>query len=141
MSTKNRFIVEIDGIAQISATKVDGLEFLKHTPSKLNVGNRANPIHGRGNYEVGEVTVTVAEEFQQTALEVREWHRSYVKGENVAKRGARVIQMSEDGSTPIATDELQNCVPTSFKGDGLDASSSDPAMFTFGFQPEDTVRL
>jgi phage tail-like protein len=141
MSSKNRFLVEIDGIAQISATKVDGLEAIKHTPSKLMVGNRGNAILGRGNHEFGEVTVNVAEAYQQTALEVFEWHRSYAKGENVEPRGARVIQMDDDGSTPIATYELQGCVPTSFKNDGLDAGSNDNSMFTFAFQPEDCVRL
>ena len=141
MSSKNRFLVEIDGIAQISATKVDGLEMIKHTPSKLNVGNRPHAMHFRGNYEVGEVTVNVAEAFPETSAEVFEWQRSFVKGEDVTRRGARVIQMSEDGATPIATYELQECIPTSFKNDGFDAGSSDPSMLTFGLQPEDAVRL
>jgi len=49
--------------------------------------------------------------------------------------------MSEDGSTPIASYELVECVPTSFKNDGLDAASTDHGMFTFAVQPDDCFRL
>jgi len=141
MSTKNRFVVEIEGIDQIRATKVDGLDVIKHTPAKLMIGNRPNPIHGRGNYEVGEVTVSHAEDLGQTAEQVFLWHQNYIKGFDLAKRNARVVEMGEDGVSVVAEYELQNCVPTSFKNDGMDATSSDHAFFTFGFQPEDSSRF
>jgi phage tail-like protein len=104
-------------------------------------GNKPNAQYDRGNYEVGAVTVTHAEADVQTGIEVYNWHRSYVKGEDVTKRGARVIQMDAAGTTPIKTYELQNCVPTDFKSDGFDANSTDPAFFNFGFQPEDVEVL
>jgi len=141
MSTKNRFVVEIDGVAACQATKVDGLDMLKHTPSKLMVGNRPNPIHNRGNYEVGEVTINHAESLGQTGAELYEWLLQFSKGESVERRNVRVMQMSEDGSTPIASYELVECVPTSFKNDGLDAASTDHGMFTFAVQPDDCFRL
>src|SRR5260370_1024761 len=141
MPAKNMFLVEIDGIAQISATKVDGLDAIKHTPSKLDTGNRLNPQYDLGKYEIGIVTVMHAEANGVTAAEVHDWHRSYVKRENLTKRGARVIVLDPDGVTPVTTYEFQNCVPTDFKSDGLDAGSSEPAFFSFAFQPEDSDRL
>jgi phage tail-like protein len=144
MSTKNRFVVEILGVAKCQATKVDGLESIKHTPAKLPVGNRPNVILGRGNYEVGEVTVNHAEIIggdSSTGSQLFELLRAYVKGENVQPFDARVMLMSQDGATPVKSYEFFGCVPTSFKGDGMDAGSNDFAMFTFGFQPEDAVIL
>jgi phage tail-like protein len=141
MPTKNQFVIEIDGISQLTATKVDGLDSIKHTPSKLMVGNRPNPSHERGNYEVGVINVTHAEGNGVAAGEVHDWFRSFVKGEDTTKRGARVIVMDQDGVTPVSTYEFQNCVPTDFKSDGFDAGSSDPAFFNFAFQPEDSDRL
>ncbi len=141
MPTKNQFVIEIDGISQLTATKVDGMDSIKHTPSKLPLGNRPNPTYGRGNYEVGVINVTHAVGSGIAAGEVHEWFRSYVKGEDVTKRGARVIVMDETGVTPVETHEFQNCVPTDFKSEGFDAGSSDPAFFNFAFQPEDSARL
>ncbi|HEY6232804.1 MAG TPA: phage tail protein [Pyrinomonadaceae bacterium] len=141
MSTKNRFVVEIDGISKIEATKVDGLDIIKHTPSKLMVGNRPNAILGRGNYEVGEVTVNHAEALGQTSREVWRWYQDYVKGVDVGKRNVRVVHLDEDGVTLLAEYLLTGCVPTSFKNDGMDAGSSDPSFFTFGIQPEDSQRF
>jgi len=141
MSTKNRFIVEIDGITQMRATKVDGLDLIKHTPSKLMVGNRSRPIHGRGNDEVGEVTVNHAEALGQTANEVFQWHRNYTRGIDLTKRNARVIQLDDDEVTQLAEYQLTECVPTSYKHDGMDANSSDPGFITFGFQPDDVERF
>jgi phage tail-like protein len=141
MSTKNRFLVEIDSIDQIRATKVDGLDFSKHTPSKLMVGNRPNPIHGRGNFEVGEVTVNHAEALGQTARQVFQWHKDYRNGVDLIKRNVRVIQLDDDGQSIIAEYQLTDCVPTSYKHDGMDAGSSDPGFITFGFQPDDSDRF
>jgi phage tail-like protein len=136
--SKNRFVVEINSIPSFSATKVEGLEAIKHTPSKLMQGNRPNAQFDRGTYEVGAVTVTHALADLPTRLAVFNWHRSYVKGEDTSKRGARVMFMDSAGQTPLTTYELRNCVPTDFKSDGFDAASNDPAFFSFAFQPEDT---
>jgi len=141
MPNKNQFIVEIDGITRIEATKVDGLEAFKHTPSKLNTGNRNRAIYGPGNYEVGVVTVNHAEAFGQTAREVFEWHRNYHKRIDLGKRNARVIQLDDDGATPAAEYLLTECVPVDYKHDGLDATSSDPGFITFSFQPDDSQRF
>jgi phage tail-like protein len=144
MSTKNRFVVEILGVAKCLATKVDGLESIKHTPAKLMVGNRPNAIVKRGNYEVGEVTVSHAEVIEGDAgagAELFEKTRAYVKGEDVEPFDARVLLMSEDGATPVKSYELFGCVPTSFQNEGLDAGSNDFAMFSFKFQPEDSLVL
>jgi phage tail-like protein len=140
MGNKNQFLVEIDGVASVNATKVDGLDVIKHTPSKLMIGNRGNPIHGLGNHEVGEVTVTHAEVMGQTGREVWRWHRDYIKRVDLVKRNVRVVQFEEDGATVAQEYELRGCVPTSFKSDGTDANSGDPQFFTFGFQPEDSER-
>ena len=141
MPNKNSFLVEIDGITQLTASKVDGLEVIKHTPSKLPRGNRPNVEHSRGTYEVGEVTVTQAIDDGVVAAEVYEWLRSFVQGEDVAKRGARVIQLDESGASPVKSYECLNCVPTSYAHDNLDAGSNDPSYFMFKFQPEDVVPL
>jgi phage tail-like protein len=138
MANKNQFVVEIDGIPSFGATKVDGLEAIKHSPSKLMRGNQPNAEYDRGNYEVGVVTVSNAEADVEVRRAVFEWHRNYVKGLDVAKRGARVMAMDAAGSTPITTYELHNCVPTDFKSQGFDATSNDPAFFDFAFQPEDS---
>lgn len=142
MSTKNRFVVEILGVAKCLATKVDGLESIKHTVAKLKVGNRPNDILARGTYEVGEVTVNHAEAIGNdigAGAELFEMLRSYAKGERVEPFDARVMVMSEDGATPVKSYEFFGCVPTSFKNDGMDAGSNDHAMFTFAFQPEDAL--
>ena len=141
MGNKNQFVIEVDGIGQLIATKVDGLDVIKHTPSKLMVGNQPNPIHSRGNYEVGEITVQHAEHLGQAAREVYRWHSDYVNGRDVTRRNARVVQMGEDGASVVAEYVFRNCVPTSFKNDGKDAGSSDPDFFTFGFQPESSQRF
>jgi hypothetical protein len=141
MSTKNRFLVEIMGVTACQATKVDGLEAMKHTPAKLMVGNRPNPILARGNYEVGEVTVNHAESLGLAGAELYEKLRAYAKGEAVQPFDARVMLMSEDGATPIKSYECLGCVPTSFKNDGMDAGSNDHAMFTFAFLPDDVIVL
>src|ERR1041385_1448179 len=126
MPNKNSFLVEIDGVTQISASKVDGLEAIKHAPSKLMRGNIPNAEHNRGTYEVGEITVTQAIDDGAVAAEIFEWLRSYVKGEDVTKRGARVIQLDETGATPVKSYECLKCVPTSYAHENFDASSNDP---------------
>ena len=141
MPAKYQFLVEVDGIPQMGASKVDGLDTIKHTPSKLDQGNKPNTEHDRGKYEVGEVTVTHAAGKNEIEKAVHQWVHDYVKGVDVSKRGARVIQMSNDGATPVSTYELLNCVPTSFAHEGFDASSSDTSFFTFKFQPEDSDLL
>jgi phage tail-like protein len=144
MSTKNRFVVEILGVAKCLATKVDGLESIKHAPAKLKVGNRPNDILSRGTYEVGEVSVNHAEVIQGDSgagAQLFELLRSYAKGENVQTFDARVLLMSEDGATPVKSYEFFSCVPTSYQNDGMDAGSNDHAMFTFKFQPEDALVL
>lgn len=144
MPSKNSFIVEILGITKCQASKVDGLESIKHTPSKLMIGTRRNPILGPGNYEVGEVSVSHAEIVGvdgSAGAELFELLRAYAKGENVQPFDARVMVMSDDGATPLKSYEFFGCVPTSFQGDGMDASSNDPAMFSFKFQPEDAIIL
>ena len=137
MPTKNQFIVEIDGIPSFSAMKVDGLDVLDHTASELPRGNQPNPELGPGNYKVGEVTVTNPEADVEIGLAVSLWHRNFAKRIDTTKRGARVMVMDDSGSSPIRTYDLHNCVPTKFKGDGMDAASSDPASFSFSFRPED----
>lgn len=138
MATKNRFVVEIDGIPSFGATKVDGLESIKHQPAKLMRGTAPNPSHERGSYEVGAVTVSNAEADTEIRRAVFEWFRSFVKGVDTTKRGARVMAMDDSGTTPLSTYEFQNCTPTDFKSQGFDANSNDPAFFDFAFQPEDS---
>jgi hypothetical protein len=86
-------------------------------------------------------TVNHAESVGLAGAELFEKLRAYVFGEVVEKFGARVMVMSEDGATPIKSYEFLNCVPTSFKNDGMDAGSNDHAMFTFAFLPEDVLVL
>lgn len=139
-ATKNRFAVEIDGLASVRASKVSGLDLVKHTPSKTDVGNEPMTILGRGRSEVGEVTVSHAEGLNNTGLEVSQWLNDYRRGVNTQKRGARVLEFDEDGTSILAEYELQRCVPTGYKVDDKDASSSDTSYFSFTFMPEDTQR-
>src|SRR5262245_56400542 len=131
--SKNRFVIEVQGVTACTASKVSGLDAVEHTPSELMVGNRGNPILGPGNQKHGEVTVTHAEGLGQAGAELFELIRAYVKREKVEPFDARVMLMSQDGATPIKSYECLGCVPTKFKGDDLDATSSDEAMFSFSF--------
>lgn len=139
-ATKNRFVVEIDGISSVRASKVSGLDLLKHTPNKTDVGNEPNSILGRGRYEVGEVTVSHAEGLNTAGREVYQWISDYVRGSNTQKRGGRVLEFDEDGTSILAEYELRRCVPGSYKADDKDASSGDASYFSFSFTPEDSQR-
>ena len=140
-TTKSRFVVEIDGVSSIRASKVAGLEAIKHTPGKLNLGNEPNARLMRGNYEVGEVTVTHASSLNGSGDEFFQWIRNFVRGTAVERRGARVIQFDEDGTTIVDIWELRRCVPTSIKSEDKEAGSNDPDYFTFGLQPEDSMKV
>ena len=140
-TANSRFIVELDGVASISSSEVSGLEMLKHTPAKLNIGNRPNPMLVRGNYEVGEVTVKHASAINGAGNEFFQWLRDFARGASVERRGARVLQFDEDGRTIVDTYELRRCVPTSFKAEDKKGGSNDPDFYTFGLLPEDSEKF
>lgn len=139
-SSKGRYLFEMDGITSIRASRVQGLDVIKHTPVKFYEGNKPNANLVRGNYEVGEITVQQAEALNQTGSEFFRWIQDFVRGVNTERRGARLVVLDEDGVTPVAEYELIDCVPTSLKVEDQEAGSNDANMFTFGLQPEDCIR-
>lgn len=139
-TSENRFLLEIDGIGTIRATEVT-MPDKEHTPFELYVGNKPNPILGRGNFKVNEMTFKHATALGQVTRELSQWVDDYTSGIDVAKRGARFIVLDEAGISPVDTYELRDCVPTRFKAETHGAANTNASMFTFGLRAEDSILL
>ena len=138
-TASSRYKVEIDGIAACRASEASGFG-LKHEPFKIGVGDQANPILGRGNYEPNEVTIKHAHALNSTGREFFNWFGRFIKGETVEKRSMRLIRLTEDGKSTEAIWECIDCVPTEFTEEnskGAESSSAEAAYFTMKFKPED----
>lgn len=135
-TSSGRYLVEIDGVSACRASEVSGIG-LKHEPFKIPVGDRANPILGRSNYEANEVTIKHAYALNRTGRELFAYFGAYVKGLTVEKRTVRLIQLDEDGFGTVAVWELSECVPTEFTQENNKGDSNDAAYFTIKFKPTD----
>lgn len=135
-TSAGRYLVEMDGVSICRASEVSGLG-LKHEPFKIPVGDRANPIIGRSNYEANDITVKHAFALNKTGREVFAYFKNYVKGLTVEKRTFRLIQLDEDGRGVVAVWEASECVPLEFNQEQNKGDSNDAAYFTFKLKPTD----
>ena len=134
-TSETRYLVELDGITALAVSEISGFG-KKHTPFKLNVGNRPNPILGRGQFEVEELNLKNAHALNQTGREYMQWLDDFTEGIDNSRRSARVIVLEEDGVSPAAIYELQDCVPTMFKVETHSAGGNNPSYFSCGLMPE-----
>lgn len=139
-SHENRFLLEIDGISVISATEVT-MPGMKQTPFKHQPGNQPFPELGRGNYEIEELTFKHAHGVGQAGEEFARRMSLYIQGVVVEKFNARFIVLDEAGRSPVATYELQDCVPTMFKPESHNGSGTNVSQFSCSIQPTDMVML
>jgi len=130
------YLIEVDGVGVCQASEIE-TGGVKHEPFKIFVGNRPNPIIGRGKYEVEEVKIKQAYELNSEGAEFTRQFRDYILGANVGKINIRVVTLDEDGKTVIATDDYIECVPTMFQPEGKKGESKDGAYFSIGFKPTD----
>lgn len=137
-TTENRFLFELDGVTAFVASEVNGVG-KDHTEFELYVGNRANPIIGRGNYKCTDVVIKQAHALNEAGFEFMRWMDDYLSGRGGEKRGARLIILDEDGVTPVATYELLECVPKKYEAGNGTASSNNAAMFTATIRPTDLI--
>lgn len=135
-SIVGNFLVEIDGTNLVQSQEIDFGE-KKNEPFEIYVGNSDLPVIGRGKSKVEEITIKQAYGLNNEAAEFSAMFDDYVRGIDLAKRTVRIIQLDEDGKTPLATHEYLDCVPTGFKPTGKKADSKDAAMFEMKFRPTD----
>ena len=139
-TNEGNYLIEIDGITAIRAMNVSG-GGLKMTPTLTAEGNRPNARVGGGPYEIDEVTVKQATALNETGREFFNWLYDYAKRLTTERRGARLIELDEDGTTPVHTWEWIGCVPTSIEPDDRAARGNNSASFTFKLKPEDILPL
>lgn len=135
-TSSGRYLFEMDGVAACRASEVSGLG-IKHEPFKIGVGDQANPLLGRSNYECEEVTVKHAHSLNSTGSEMFDWFGQYIKGDRTDKLSMRLIQLDEDGKGTEAIWECIDCVPTMFSQESNKGDSNDAAYFTLKFKPTD----
>lgn len=135
-TSAGRFIFEMDGVAACRASEVSGVG-VKHEPFKIGVGDQANPILGRGNFECEEVTVKHAHALNSAGGEIFNWFGDYIRGDRTDKLSMRLIQLGEDGKQTEAVWELVDCAPTAFSQETNKGDSSDASYFTLKFKPSD----
>jgi phage tail-like protein len=133
---ENRFTVEMNGFAIIEATEITGMA-LDHTVFELFVGNRPNPLIGRGNFKAEEITIRHGHALNRFGEEFFSWMRAVIRGESVERRTFRFIVRGEDGRTVIAEYEARRCLPRRFEEDGHNAGGTNAAMFKAVIRPED----
>lgn len=139
-TSKNRFLLEIDGITAVVATEATPPGF-KHTAVKYQPGNQANPTHFRGNYEIEEFTFKHARAVGAQGRELVRWLMDFARGLVVVKRTVRFITMNEAGRTPVEVWECRDCVPMMYKPDEGNGTSNDVATFSFSVQADDAELL
>lgn len=135
-TSAGRFLLEMDGVSSARASEVSGIG-IKHEPFKIPVGDQANMILGRSNYECEEVTVKHAYALNSTGQQMFSWFGLYIKGIRTDKMNIRLIQLAENGFTPQAIWEMEECVPTMFTNEANKGDSNDAAYFTLKFKPTD----
>jgi hypothetical protein len=130
------YLVEFDGVTFCQASEFE-LGEVKHEPYKIHVGNQPNPILGRGGFEVGECKIKHANGLHNTDTEMHKIFDDFIRGRSTAKPTIRVIQLNEDGFSPMRVHEFIECVPTTYKVEPKKGDAKDAAMFSFGFMPTD----
>ena len=139
-TSSGRYLLEMDGVSAARASEVAGIG-LKHEPFKIAVGDQANPILGRSNYEANEVTIKHAHALNNTGDEMFAWFGDYVKGFRTDKLNVRLIQLGEDGFSTGQIWEMTDCVPTEFMQEGNKGDSNDAAYFTLKLKPSDAYMV
>lgn len=137
-TANGHYLIEIDGVADCLASEIE-TGGVKHEPFKIFVGNRPNPILGRGKWEVEEVKIKHAYALNGSSSEFARIAQDYMLGLSVNKPTVRVVTLAEDGKTPVATDEYVECVFTMFQPEGKKGESKDGAYFSIGFKPTDHI--
>ena len=132
--------MEMNGVSAARASEVSGIG-LKHEPFKIAVGDQANPILGRSNYEANEVTIKHAHALNNTGNEMFAYFGAYIKGLRTDKPNIRLIQLGEDGFSTDAIWELEECVPTEFTQETNKGDSNDAAYFTIKLKPTDAYMV
>jgi phage tail-like protein len=135
-TSEGRYLFEFDGITAIRASKVSGVS-KDHKEFELYVGNQPNPFLGRGNFTCGDLNVQHADALNQTGAEVFQWLDDFISGRSVERRGGRLIILDEDGRTPVAIYELQDCVPKRFMAEDRSAGGAGASFFSFTIRPTD----
>ncbi len=135
-TNEGNYLIEIDGISAVRAMNVSG-GAMNMTPTLTSEGNRRNPHVGGGNFEVDEVTVKQATALNDTGSEFFSWLNDYARGYTTERRTLRIVELDEDGATPVQTWEYIGCVPTSISPDDRSARGTNSASFTFKLKPED----
>jgi hypothetical protein len=130
------YLVEVDGVAVCQASEVE-IGGAKHEPYKINLGDRPNPVLGRGKYECDEVKIKQAFALNNEGNDFTNLYQNYIRGLDLTKRTIRIVTLGEDGATEIATDEFIECVPTMFQPDGKKGEGKEAAYFTIAFKPTD----
>jgi phage tail-like protein len=131
---ENRYLIEVDGVAAVAASEMTPPS-KDHTPVELYVGNQPNPVLSRGNFKIGDFSFKHAHALNQAGADLFQWMDNYTDGIDLTKRTARLVVLDEDGATPVAEYELQECVPTSFKPETHSASGTNASMFSFTLRP------
>jgi phage tail-like protein len=139
-TSAGNFVVELDGVAALRATEVSGLK-LDHKHFTFNVGNEPGAKHGRGHFEVADITVKHATALNSTGQEVFSWLADFSKGRSVERRTFRFILFEEDGTTVVDTYECYECIPLSYESGTHTGGSTDASMFNFVLKPEDVELL
>lgn len=133
---ENRFQVEIDGIGLIEASEMTPPND-EHTPFELHIGNEPRPRLGRGNSKVDDFTFKHASALNDVVSAFMQWLKDFQNGDDLLRRGARLIVFDEDGKTPVNEYILKRCVPRSFKLESHSAGGTNASMFTCAIRAED----
>ncbi len=130
------FLVEFDGVSICEASEVSGVN-KKHEPVKIFTGNRRSPFYAAGKFELDVVMIKHAIGINGAGRELSGYYEDFTSGLITERRNFRIVQLDEDGISPVATFDLIRCVPTEFSLDGNKADGKDAAYFTIKLQPED----
>jgi len=130
------FVVELDGVAAMEATEVTGVE-TEMEPYEIIPGTRDTPIYGRGKRKTAPVTVKNATALNNAGREMFQWLNDFAKGIAVERRNMRIVQLGEDGRTPVVQTDLIECIPTKFALDDYKGDAKEGHMFSFTVQPSD----
>jgi phage tail-like protein len=139
-TSTGRYLFEFDGIAAIRASEVSGLK-KTHDEFELFESNRPNPRIGRGHFKCEPVSVKHGHALNETGDEFFLWMELFIKGDSIERRGGRLIELDEDGDTPVATWELFDCIPISIAQENNTGGGKDASYFTFVIRPEDLELL
>jgi len=139
-TSEGRYLFEFDGVSAVRSSEVSGVK-ITHEEFELYESNRPNPHLGRGHYKVDTINVKHAHALNSTGQEVFQWMSDFIRGDNVERRGARLIVLDEDGQTPVDIYELLQCVPISFAAETHTGGGKNASMFTFAIRATDMQLL